>query len=352
MRLQHSRRATDRGWLQRGLRRQLSRLSQAWDPVTGGQLIWLASGLVVILTVPLQDHQAWKSVSLWTALVTVSMGALSFLAPWDRLPRRCTLAFPVSAWIALTVLGTATHGIAASYSGLYVLWFAYLGLTQPAGTSLWLAPVASGTYVVAWGGWSESLAARLLIAVSVWLLLAELLAALVHRQRLMTDELRRLAHIDALTNLANRRDLDLRMASAAPGDALVICDLDNFKQLNDTQGHAAGDRVLAEFGMVVRSCLREFDYAARYGGEEFALLLPATSESQAAIMLARLRECWALLQPAVTFSSGIASCRSGNSPVETLAAADRALYAAKAAGRNRDHDSTGRPAGWTDQLLV
>jgi diguanylate cyclase (GGDEF)-like protein len=122
----------------------------------------------------------------------------------------------------------------------------------------------------------------------------------------------------------------------------VICDLDHFKRLNDTQGHAAGDRVLAEFGMVLHSCLREQDYAARYGGEEFALLLPATGISQAAATLARLRQCWSLLQPGVTFSAGLASFGPNQSAAEVLAIADQALYAAKAAGRNRDHTPDGR----------
>ncbi|MDQ2957741.1 MAG: GGDEF domain-containing protein [Actinomycetota bacterium] len=296
---------------------------------------------MIVLTLPLLDRHAWRPLALITALTTLGLWSASFAVPWTRLPRRCSLLFPLTGWAALTLLGAATHGIAASYSGLYVLWFAYIGLTQASGTSLWLAPIAIVAYVVAWGGLSEPLIARLLIAVSVWLLLAELLAALVHRQRLMTDELRRLAHVDTLTSLANRRDLDLRMADTHSGDTLVICDLDHFKRVNDTYGHATGDRVLAEFGLVLRSCLRQLDYAARYGGEEFALLLPGTSEAQAASMLARLRECWKLLQPEVTFSSGVAACRADRSATDTLAIADKALYAAKAAGRNQDHGNLG-----------
>jgi diguanylate cyclase (GGDEF)-like protein len=125
---------------------------------------------------------------------------------------------------------------------------------------------------------------------------------------------------------------------------LIICDLDHFKRLNDSLGHAAGDRVLAEFGLVVRSCLREKDYAARYGGEEFALLLPTTSQAQAALTLLRLRQCWTVLQPAVTFSSGVATFRHSDTAEETLAAADRALYAAKDGGRNCDYSPDGELA--------
>jgi diguanylate cyclase (GGDEF)-like protein len=336
------RRASDRGSAVELVRGQVTRFGRAWDPVSGGQLMSVASGLVVILTLPLLDRPAWRSLATFTALTTLAVCAVFLMLPWSRLPRRCTLLFPVTAWIALTVLAVDTHGIAASYSGLYVLWFAYIGLTQPSGTSLWLAPIAGTTYVIAWGGLTEPLVARLIIAVSIWVLLAELLASLVQRQRQLTDELRHLAQLDTLTNLANRRGLDLRLADTRPGDTLVICDLDHFKRLNDTQGHAAGDRVLAEFGMVLHSCLRQEDFAARYGGEEFALLLPATGTAQAAATLARLRKCWSLLQPGVTFSSGIAGFGPDDSAGDVLATADRALYAAKAGGRDRDHTEAGR----------
>jgi diguanylate cyclase (GGDEF)-like protein len=87
-----------------------------------------------------------------------------------------------------------------------------------------------------------------------------------------------------------------------------MCDLDHFKRLNDTQGHAAGDLILAEFGLVLQTCLREGDYAARYGGEEFALLLPQTTTSQTTAALQRLHQGWAILQPDITFSAGSATC--------------------------------------------
>jgi diguanylate cyclase (GGDEF)-like protein len=334
------------------LRELVTRFGQSWDAVTGGRWLSVACGLVVALTLPLLDRPAWPTLSVGTLLATLLVSTVYLLVPWSRLPRRCTLFFPVLAWAALTVLALDTHGAAAYYSGLYVLWFAYIGLTQPSGTSLWLAPVASASYVISWGGFSEPLVARMIIGVSIWILLAELLASLVQRQRQLTDELRQLAQLDTLTNLANRRGLDLRLSDTREGDTLVICDLDHFKRLNDSQGHAAGDRVLAEFGMVLHSCLRQQDYAARYGGEEFALLLPATGLDQAATTLARLRQRWALLQPGVTFSAGLSSFGPDQSATEVLAIADQALYAAKAAGRNRDHTVHGRIGGAPEAVLT
>ena len=316
-------------------------MARAWDPAAGGQLMLVSSGLVVVLTLPLLDRPVWRSAGLLVLVVTLTALAGSMLVPWRRLPRLCTLAFPIFAWTALAILGHTTHGIGGNYSGLYTLWFAYLGLTQPPGTSTTLVPMAIAAYLVSWGGPTQPLIARLLIAIAVWLILGELLAALIQRQRSLADEMRVLAHVDTLTKLGNRRDLDLRLAEAGPGDTLVLCDLDHFKQLNDTLGHAAGDSVLTEFGLVIRATLRQLDYAARYGGEEFALVLPGTSTAQATNLLSRLRRRWAILHPEITFSAGVATCQDGLTTSATLAEADRAMYAAKEAGRNRDHSSSG-----------
>ncbi len=116
---------------------------------------------------------------------------------------------------------------------------------------------------------------------------------------------------------------------------MVICDLDHFKALNDRLGHAAGDRVLSDFGTLLRVGLRDGDYAARYGGEEFALVLLATTGAQAGAVTDRLRERWDVLQPGTTFSAGTATMdASATSTADLVAAADAALYAAKADGRN------------------
>ena len=341
MRLQHSRRSTDHGVLYAQLFRLTNRAARAWDPVAGGQLMLLVNGIVIVLTVPLVDHQHWRSAATAVALATSAAWSISAFLPWHRLPRKATVAFPLFAWFGMAMLGLDTHGLAGVWAGLFTLWFAYLGLTHRAGTSLLLLPGAITAYVATWGGWSSPLIARLLIAAVVWLLLAELLAALIDRQTMLTEDMRQLAHVDTLTNLANRRDLDLRLAEAAAGDTVVLVDLDHFKRLNDTLGHAAGDTVLTEFGLVVRATLRQNDYAARYGGEEFALVLPNTSEAEAAVTLTRLRQSWAVLRPEVTFSAGVATCRSDRSAADALRAADVALYRAKETGRNRDHGTTG-----------
>jgi diguanylate cyclase (GGDEF)-like protein len=337
MRLQHARRSTDSPLLYRYVLQVTGRVARAWDPAAGGQLMLISSGLIIVLTLPLLDPSAWRSVGPIVLLVTAGAWGGSMLVPWGRVPRGYTLAFPVFAWTAMTVLGSTAHGIGGNYSGLYALWFAYLGLTQPPGTSITLMPIAITSYLISWGGPSSPLIARLLIAVAVWLILGEMIAALIQRQRSLADEMRLLAHVDTLTRLGNRRDLDLRLAEVVAGDTLVICDLDHFKRLNDTLGHAAGDSALTEFGLVIRATLRKVDYAARYGGEEFALVLRGTSTAQAATLLSRLRLRWAILHPEITFSAGVATCRDGVPVSGTLAEADQAMYAAKTAGRNRDY---------------
>ena len=121
-----------------------------------------------------------------------------------------------------------------------------------------------------------------------------------------------------------------------PGDAVVLLDLDHFKRLNDTAGHAAGDDVLRETGALLRQIARREDSVIRYGGEEFLVLLPGAGEAGATSFDARLRAAWADVQPHVTFSTGIAVVDAATTGgAAAVAHADEALYAAKAAGRAR-----------------
>ena len=172
---------------------------------------------------------------------------------------------------------------------------------------------------------------------------------LMHRDR-AEDVIRRLAMVDALTGLLNRRALleqaerELARArrAAVPFTVLMI-DLDHFKRVNDVHGHQTGDRVLADFAGRLRDCVRAGDLVGRYGGEEFCAVLPGASMERALAVGERIRaatEAHPLggLPSAVTVSVGAAILESnlGGTTVDAaLAAADSALYAAKKAGRNR-----------------
>ena len=154
------------------------------------------------------------------------------------------------------------------------------------------------------------------------------------------------AAIDALTGLFNRQALTLRAAELIEQArvtqtpmALMIGDLDHFKKVNDRHGHLVGDEVLREIANTLRTTLRTFDYIYRYGGEEFVILLPGSGEATAVATAKRLRVAVAGSQPAgldMTMSFGV-SVSNGQETAfdDLLIAADRALYRAKADGRDR-----------------
>ena len=157
----------------------------------------------------------------------------------------------------------------------------------------------------------------------------KLLARLAAERRL-----REQADTDQLSGLANRRVLEQALDRLCPGDAVVLLDLDHFKQLNDTAGHAVGDREIARFGQAMRLLVREHDTAARYGGEEFTLVLPQAGLDGATALVERLQRQWRAVAR-TTFSAGLAVHPAGRSPAATLSAADAALYRAKESGRDR-----------------
>ena len=127
--------------------------------------------------------------------------------------------------------------------------------------------------------------------------------------------------------------------------SIAIFDLDHFKVINDTFGHAGGDAVLKHFCALVEATRRASDLFARYGGEEFVLLMPSTAcVDQAAVGVDRIRATtmdadWSpalrVGQHRVTVSAGVATCRPDESVEELLARADAAMYVAKSQGRNR-----------------
>ena len=171
------------------------------------------------------------------------------------------------------------------------------------------------------------------------------------RHRLET-ELQRMAHVDPLTGLHNRRFL-MKQLDAAVGAArrhdyplsVCVCDIDRFKTVNDEHGHLAGDEVLRAFAAILEQQLRREDQVARFGGDEFCLMLPHVSSDEAARAIERIRfaleDTRVLLldgsELRVTATFGIAEFdpeihRTGQDVFES---ADQALYAGKQLGRNR-----------------
>jgi len=160
------------------------------------------------------------------------------------------------------------------------------------------------------------------------------------------DDVRRESLTDALTGLANRKALDAAVAAvAAEGGAVILCDIDHFKQFNDRWGHQTGDQVLREVAGCLKASIPESGMAARYGGEEFAILLRGADLMQAAATAERARrvvesrravdKSTGNILGRITISAGVAVFVAGEDAMATIGRADACLYAAKRSGRNR-----------------
>lgn len=174
-------------------------------------------------------------------------------------------------------------------------------------------------------------------------------SAIALRNAELVDRLRAQATIDPLTGCHNRRGFDeilgqefVRARRYGRDLAVVLLDIDHFKKINDDFGHEVGDHALQRIGRAVRHTFRTTDTACRYGGEEFALIFPETSKEEGARLAERLRVLVESLPPnaevprALTASFGVAAYpQDADEPADLLRAADRALYQAKAQGRNR-----------------
>jgi diguanylate cyclase (GGDEF)-like protein len=223
-----------------------------------------------------------------------------------------------------------------------------LGSFLPVGTSL-VVPLDAGSERLAlvllgprlnqltYGRAERDLAGTLSFAAAIALKNAELV-----------ERLHSAATTDELTGLFNRRALEERLEAEISRSyrhqiktSVVLIDVDRFKLINDTLGHAAGDRYLALVGQVLTKHVRTLDVVGRLGGDEFLVILPMTSASEALVFINRLQSGLQDLTSkhpefgVATLSFGIAEApRHGRTPTSILAAADSALYAAKRGGRN------------------
>jgi diguanylate cyclase (GGDEF)-like protein/PAS domain S-box-containing protein len=183
----------------------------------------------------------------------------------------------------------------------------------------------------------------------------------VTERKKIEDEVRQLAFYDALTSLPNRRLLNDRLSQCMAASkrsgiygALMFLDLDNFKPINDQYGHIAGDMLLIEAAIRLKSCMREMDTVARFGGDEFVVMLgdlsvdSMTSRSQAAIVAEKIRVALSepyrftiatsnlMVEHCCTVSIGLVVFNgSEGSQVDIMKWADIAMYQAKDAGRNQ-----------------
>ena len=186
---------------------------------------------------------------------------------------------------------------------------------------------------------SRDLASARLLAAPAALALAR------HRVSESLDELTRAATVDPVTGLFNRRyfetqiQAEVQRARRQQQDlALLMVDIDDFKRINDTLGHLEGDRALRDVANLLRRGVRIFDLCARYGGEEFAIVMPGATRHVAVQVAERIRRGMheRSLQSAVpmTVSVGVGFLEPDQTEEDLIGAADRALMAAKRAGKN------------------
>ncbi|NPD15206.1 diguanylate cyclase [Xinfangfangia sp. D13-10-4-6] len=348
------------------LRQPVAMLWLVLSSLAGG----FASGLIGGLASPIfWGGDILSGIVYWTAgefvtyiaIVPVILSAPPFETIsryWYRLDliKRADLApagAVVLSFIASLVIGgpgaVAFPVLALLWCGLTWPVFATAVLTLVFGV-LALGVIASGLVTPMHGIPDKAALSSFRLGTSAIALVPITLAIVMHSRNELTEKLRYLASHDALTGVTNRaafhEQATRRLALGNKCTALMMIDLDHFKSINDTWGHAAGDEVLRETARRIGQALRPGDLFARIGGEEFVVMVNAVTSAQAQSVAARLLSVISE-QPvrvgeksvliAVTASIGLATARGGpgETPDALMQQADHALYRAKNGGRNQ-----------------
>ena len=250
-------------------------------------------------------------------------------------------AYSSYEWLNAHSLWCAEHPASRRMQRVVAVFYVAMGIELPARAIALLATAPQLRYLDAQASWQEPI----YLFGFVYIIVTTLGFVLMCKAR-AEAETRAQARTDELTGLPNRRALDEAITIAFTRAehhgrpfAIVMADVDRFKVMNDTFGHAAGDSILASFAGRLRDALRACDRTYRYGGEEFRLVLPDTDAAAAHALAehARMRvELPASARMhALTASFGVAAWQPGDAVDSLFGRADRALYRAKKSGRNR-----------------
>ena len=332
----------------------------------------IASGVVLMSGIVALGHADPLAVAIWAPL-SLAVNLFAYVAlhlGWSLTWKDPTVTQPQIVYSGISVI--ACYAMAGPMRAVLLSMFGvamiYAIFALPAKQVRWITAghlVLLGIVMTVMSRWQperypagEELLTffQMCVVLPVFAVLAgrlsELSGRLGQQKIALREALQRnveLAERDELTGLLNRRRatelLELCAKQTARGGsfAIVILDIDHFKRINDSHGHAAGDVVLRHFAHVAQSILRDGDVLARWGGEEFLLVLPTDSAASAAALSQRLRERTAATSIAlphggavtITVSIGVAALGEGELTSAVLERADAALYRAKAKGRNR-----------------
>lgn len=314
----------------------------------------------------LRVRLGWLCIVLLSAIAAYRFGEGQRTVAWIDVAWAATLLLTIGwiRWVGnSTHVGTFMAAISISAS-LFKIQFLHTSGVP------WLFPIVLGTFAVAarvpaaiisgagvlYASYAvstfEDVETASTIGISLWMTLLVALVGVTHVEKLRM-RLGRLATRDALTGAGNRGALAgaldaLLHSPAGRGDAAIaLLDIDHFKRVNDRHGHSAGDRVLVQLTALAQRLMRPDDRFFRFGGEEFVLLMPSIAHADASALAARVgaavRQELSTADGPITVSAGLTMLRVGDTVDSALARADRALYAAKAAGRDRVVDHSFEP---------
>jgi len=316
-------------------------------------------GALMLATLLLQGSPDRQSESVAVVAGASMVVALFILLAYERLPLWFLRAAPAAGTLLVAL---AIYYAGPNASAAYALYMAWVVIAASLflDTRLILAhgalSVGAYAFVLSMLDGSDGLdALRVSMVAGTVLVVALVMGGIAGQLREVLGQLEAVAKTDPLTGLSNRRafeeafDVELARAGRAKFRVgVVMLDLDGFKRFNDQHGHQAGDTALQRLTQVMTDATRAIDHVARVGGEEFAILAPESTTAGTLALAERLRRAVELEFSGIgglTASCGVASFPDDGADRYTLiGAADRALYEAKARGRNRAIAAGSRPA--------
>ena len=329
-----------------------------------GRTFWLVAVLVMAFSAwdYFVDPVGWRD-ALWVrgagAVVILATGLVQLASKRvDRAPLLSKTRFTAGVLAVAGALALLDRGYLVGIAGLIAILLSgpYIAIDRRDLLLMNAIPIVGTGLIMAVAGVDAFSAINawvfILLAFAVSLMLGRVFEASNRRAFALEQQLSREARTDSLTGLRNRRALEeaaaaelKRAARVASPLAVIIGDVDHFKRINDRHGHDAGDRVIKAVAAHLMAVARESDVLGRWGGEEFLAILPESDEEAAVALAERMRvalETSKMPLPdgeQVTISLGVAALEAGKADAwgwdRLVQRADRALYKAKKAGRNR-----------------